>query len=326
LKDRVLLLIVLLFPLTYGSQAFATESPELKIVFIDVEQGSSQLVIMPNGKTLLIDAGERDQAEAVLSAMQEHSVTRLDAIVATHPHADHIGGLIGVMNEVKVGEVFDSGQIHTTQTFEDFIDAIDANQIQLTTVHDGDSIELDPSVQLNVFNPPATMEAGADDSDEFNSNSVVIKLTYGEFTALLTGDMGQENEARLTGSHDIDVDVLLAGHHGSRTSSSSAFLDAVSPEVVVISLGAGNDYGHPHQQALDRINEAGAKHVFRTDIDGTIVLTTRGEDDFTLETAVSGKTVVVPEFGTALLIAGISLMSLVALYRRGRIWKSSGPA
>lgn len=326
MKGRVFLLIALLFPLAYGDQAFATESQELKIIFIDVGQGSSQLIIMPNGSTLLIDAGERDQAEAVLSAMQNHSVSRLDAIVATHPHADHIGGLIGIINEVEVGGVFDSGQIHTTRTFEDFIDAIDANQIPLTSVHDGDSIQLDPSVQLDVLNPPATLQVGADDSDEFNNNSVVIKLTFGEFTALLTGDMEQENEARLAGSHDIDADVLLAGHHGSRTSSSSAFLDAVSPQVVIISLGAGNDYGHPHQQALGRISDAGTEHVFRTDIDGTIVLTTRGEDDFTLETAVSGRTVVVPEFGTALLVAGISLMSLVALYRRGRIWKSSGAA
>lgn len=124
----------------------------------------------------------------------------------------------------------------------------------------------------------------------------------------------------------LDVDVLKAGHHGSRTSSTDDFLRAVSPEVVVISAGIDNAYGHPHQEALDRMDAAGVQHVFRTDIDGTVVLTTIGDSDYTLETAESGKIVVVPEFGAVILIASVSLISVIVLMKSGKICKSSGQA
>ncbi|MEW6605308.1 MAG: lamin tail domain-containing protein, partial [Thermoproteota archaeon] len=300
-------------------------SDELKLVVIDVGQGLSELIILPNGKTMLIDGGDRNQGDAVLSALQENGVDSLDVVVATHPHSDHIGGMIDVLNTIEVRKVLDSGQIHTTQTFEDYLDAIDSNQIPLASVHEGDTIDLDPAVQLEVLNPPTTLLDGADDEEEFNNNSVVIKLTYGEFTAILPGDMEEENEARLASSSvDLDADVLVAGHHGSRTASTSAFLNAVSPAVVLISLGAGNTYGHPHQEALDRMEAAGTQHILMTDIDGTITITTTGDDEYTIRTSGSNKTVVVPEFGTAILIAAISLMALIVLYSRAKLWKSSG--
>jgi competence protein ComEC len=294
----------------------------LKIIVIDVGQGSSELVVLPNGKTLLIDGGERDQGQSVIETLRENGVSKIDVIVATHPHADHIGGLIDVINTMEVGEVLDSGQIHTTQTFEDFLDAIDAKQIPLDSIHDGDSIELDTSVKLQVLNPPATLPDGADDEEQFNNNSVVIKLTFGDFTAMLPGDMQAENEIRLS-DRNIDSDVLVAGHHGSRTSSTSQFLNAVSPDVVIISVGEDNSYGHPHQEALDRISTAGTLHLFRTDQDGTIIITTTGNDEYTVETTESHKTVLVPEFGGAILIATIALISVIAVINRDRIWKGS---
>lgn len=301
-------------------------SDELKLVVIDVGQGLSELIILPNGKTMLIDGGDRDQGDAVLSALQENGVDSLDVVVATHPHTDHVGGMIDVLNTIEVRQVLDSGQIHTTQTFEDYLEAIDSNQIPLASVREGDTIDLDPTVKLEVLNPPSNLPDGADDEEEFNNNSVVIKLTYGEFTAILPGDMEEENEARLASSSrvDLDADVLVAGHHGSRTASTSAFLNAVSPAVVLISLGAGNTYGHPHQEALDRIEAAGAQHILMTDIDGTVTITTTGDDEYTIQTSGSNKTIVVPEFGTAILIAAISLMALIVLYSRAKLWKSSG--
>lgn len=188
----VALLIAALLPA--GVPAFAG-SGELKIVFIDVEQGDSALIILPNEKTMLIDGGEWDQDQAVLSALQEHNVTRIDVMVATHRHADHIGGLIGVIEGIDVDQVLDSGQLHTTKTFEDLLDAIDMAQIPLSSVQEGDSIDLDPAVRLEVLNPAVQLSEDID--DELNNNSVVIKLTYGEFTALFTGDMEQYNEQRL---------------------------------------------------------------------------------------------------------------------------------
>lgn len=305
--------------------AFATEEDgALKIVFIDVGQGDSTLIILPNGKTLLIDGGERDQDKTVLSALQEHNISKIDVMVATHPHADHIGGLIGVIDTMDVGQIIDSGQVHTTQTFLDFVETIESNQIPLVSVHEGDSIELDPNIDIRVLNPPATLPDRAYNEEEFNNNSVVIKLTYGEFTAIFPGDIELETESRLS-SKDIDVDILVASHHGSRGSNTAQYLEAASPEVIVIYAGADNDYGHPHDESLDRINAAGVQHIFRTDIDGTIVLTTNGSSDYTLETVESGKIVVVPEFEYALLITSISLISLIVLINSGRIWKSSRP-
>src|SRR5262245_25888947 len=140
---RLLLAILPIAMLLTMQNSFA-ENGALRIVFIDVGQGDSALVILPNNKTLLIDGGERDEYQIVLSTLQDHNITNIDVVVATHPHADHIGGLIGVIENVNVSEVMDSGQIHTTQTFEDWLNAIDAAQIPLSSLHGGDSINLDP--------------------------------------------------------------------------------------------------------------------------------------------------------------------------------------
>lgn len=273
-------------------------SQNLTITFIDVGQGDSILVILPDRKTLLIDGGERESSDAVLATLQEHRLSHIDVVVATHPHADHVGGLIDVINNVDVGQVLDSGQVHTTQTFEDFLDAIDNKQIPLRSVREGDFILLDATVKIDILNPPASLPDGEDNEAEFNDNSVVLKLTYGNFSALLTGDMQQSNEQRLVSENAtaLDVDVLKAGHHGSRTSSISTFLNAVKPEVVVLSLGAGNAYGHPHQEALDRILAAGTKYLVRTDIDGTITVTSDGSTKYSIVTENTRKIVEVNKY------------------------------
>jgi competence protein ComEC len=289
-------------PATTNSTAEVAVTPAIQpsqvltIAFIDVGQGNSILVILPNTKTLLIDGGEREGYGKVLASLQEHGLSHIDVVVATHPHADHIGGLVDVIKNVNVGEVLDSGQVHTTQTFEDFLDAVETKQIPLKSVRQGESINLDPTVKIDILNPPAHLLDGADNEAEFNDNSVVLKLTYGQFSVLLTGDMEERNEARLVSENTttLDADVLKAGHHGSRTSSSIPFLNAVTPEVVIISLGAGNMYGHPHREALDRISAAGTEHLFRTDIDGTITLIANGSSsEYSILTENNGKTTTV---------------------------------
>ena len=236
---------------------------------------------------------ESESSGKVLETLQEVDLSHIDVVVTTHPHADHIGGLIDVIKNVNVGQVLDSNQMYTTHTFEDFLDAIDTEQIPLKSVGEGDSIDLDPTVKIDVLNPSASLSDGADNEAEFNDNSVVLKLTYGEFSALLTGDMQKTNEARLVlkNATALDAEVLKAGHHGSRTSSSLPFLKAVTPKVVIISLGAGNNYGHPHQEALDRLSAPGTELMLRTDVDGTITLTANGGSGYSIVTETSDKSI-----------------------------------
>ncbi len=270
-------------------------SQNLTMAFIDVGEGDSILVIFPNTKALLIDGGEHEDSGKLLASLQEHGMSHIDVVVATHPHADHISGLVDVIKNVNVGQVIDSGQVHATQAFEDFLDSVETKQIPLKSVREGDSINLDPTVKIDVLNPPEELVDGTDNEAKFNDNSVVLKLAYGEFSALLTGDMEETNEARLVleNATRLDADVLKAGHHGSRTSSSPSFLNAVTPEVVIISVGAGNTYGHPHQEALDRISAAGTEYLFRTDLDGTITLTADGRSKYSIATENNGKKIVI---------------------------------
>ena len=252
-------------------------SQNLTIAFIDVGQGDSILVILPNTKTLLIDGGPREASGKVLATLQEHGLSQIDVVVATHPHGDHIDGLVDVIRNVEVGQVLGS-QMHTTRHFDCFLDAIDTTQIPLKSLREGDSINLDPTVKIDVLSPPTNVPEIVKNRVGVNDNSVVLKLTYGHFSALLTGDIEEGNEARLVSKNStaLDVDVLKAGHHGGRTSSTSPFLNAVTPEVVIISLGSGNSFGYPYYEALERISAAGTEHVFRTDLDGTIALTVNG--------------------------------------------------
>ena len=274
-----------------GENSSAQVTPEidpsqnLTIVFIDVGQGDSILVILPNTKTLLIDGGQREASGKVLSTLQEYGLNHIDVVVATHPHADHIGGLIDVIKNVSIGQVLDSGHLHRGPFFENFLSAIETKQVPLKSVREGDSINLDPTVKIEVLNPPANLTKGV------NNKSVVLRLEYGEFSALFTGDIEKASEARLVSRNAtaLDVDVLKASHHGDNSSSTLPFLNAVTPEFVVISLGVG--YGYPHNEALERISAAGTEHLFRTDVDGTITVTANACSEYSIITEKSMKTV-----------------------------------
>jgi competence protein ComEC len=278
-------------------------SQNLTISFIDVGHGDSILVILPNTKTLLIDGGTPEASGKVLATLREHGLSHIDVVVATHAHLDHLGGLFDVVENVDVGQVLGS-QVHTTEYFEDFLYAINTKQIPLKLVREGDSINLDPTVKIDVLNPPTTVSEISHNSG-CNNCSVILKLTYGEFSALLTGDMEKEAEAILVSENSpaLDVDVLKAGHHGDSNASTSSFLNAVTPEVVIISSGAGSSYGFPHYEALERISAAGIQHLFRTDLDGTITLTAnRCSEYYSIVNENNEKTVVVddvPEFEMA---------------------------
>jgi len=266
---QVALLAVLLVAV---SAATVSASENLTVHFIDVGQGDSELLQFA-GKNVLIDGGTPDMGSRVESYLRTYGVSSLYLVVATHPHDDHIGGLLTILNDLLVGQVLDSGQTHTSQTFQNYLNLIDRKNIPFSTAERGQTIDLDTRLKIEVLSPPATHFAG----DDLNQNSVVLKVTYNKVSFLFMGDAGfvAENSIMAAG-YDLKSDVLKVGHHGSSSASGSAFLAKVKPTSSIIEVGAGNDYGHPTQATLGALQNTGSK-IYRTDTNGNIVVTTDGQ-------------------------------------------------
>lgn len=251
----------------------------LTVHFLDVDQGDSILLEI-NGKSMLIDSGESDQGKVVTAYLQDQGISTLDYVVATHPHSDHIGGMNEILNNFQVEHFVDSGYPHTSKTYEDMLTTIDQKNIPFQVAQAGQKIDFDPAVDIEVLNPAKTY------SEDLNENSVVLKVTYGTTSFLLMGDAGLETEERIIkAGYNVDSDILKVGHHASKSGSGTSFISAVSPEVSVIEVGAGNDYGHPHTETLERLQKA--SKVYRTDLDGTITVTTDGST-YTVTTEKTG--------------------------------------
>ncbi len=245
-------------------------SGDLVVHFIDVGQGDSILVEFRD-KTMLIDAGERGMGERVVAYLEERNVERLDVVVATHAHSDHIGGLSEVVSAYPVGRFVDAAQPHPTATYENLLALVEELGIPYTAAERGQTIALDPDLEILVLNPtPQPL-------GDINEDSVVLKVTYGGISYLFTGDAGNPAEESMAEAGlDLDADVLKVGHHASRYASSAEFLAAVSPAISVIPVGDGNDYGHPHEEAVERLEATGSR-IYRTDRDGTVIIATDGQ-------------------------------------------------
>jgi len=240
-----------------------TATPAFTVHFIDVGQGDA--ILIDKGDTdILVDGGPT--SANVLAYLQGQGVDDIDLLVATHPHADHIGGLPDVLAQYPVGEIWVNGDTATSQIYQKFAAAVVTEGATVREPTRGYTTQMD-GLGIAVLNPTSQL------TGDPNEDSVVFRLTCGEVSVMLVGDATSDSEASmLAAGLPLDSDVLKVGHHGSSTSTSAAFLAAVTPKDAVISVGAGNTYGHPAQETLDRLATAGAT-VYRTDLNGTVVLT-----------------------------------------------------
>lgn len=240
-------------------------SGTVEIHFIDVGQGDATLILGPDA-SVLIDGG--DATSPVVGYLQALGVPHLDVVIATHPNADHIGGLIDVLRAVPVNRVVTNGEEYTTLTYERFLDAIIRANSEYVEVSQGDQI-VAGNLVLDVLNPAAL-------DSSVNNDSLVLRFTYGHVSVLLTGDIEATQEARLVSAGmPLGAQILKVAHHGSNDASSPAFLRQVQPEVAVYSAGAGNQYGHPSAETLGALSAIGAQ-VYGTDENGTVIVSTDG--------------------------------------------------
>ncbi|GAW92474.1 MBL fold metallo-hydrolase [Calderihabitans maritimus] len=246
-------------------------SGTLKVHFIDVGQADSILVQLPSGQNILIDGGNNDDGSLIVNYLKQEGVKRLDHVIGTHPHEDHIGGLDAAIRSFEVGKVYFPKVAHTTITFENLLLAIKDKDLKITPAKAGVKLDAGQGVEA-VFVAP-----NSSSYDDLNNYSAVLKLTYGSTSFLFTGDAEAQSEGEmLRAGYNLRADVLKVGHHGSSSSTTPAFLKAVSPKYAVISVGRNNKYGHPHFETLAKLSEAGVQ-VFRTDLQGTIVATSDGK-------------------------------------------------
>lgn len=237
---------------------------KLTVVFFDVGQGDAALIHTPSGKNVLVDAGVwtptyNSGRSTILPHLQASGIEKLDAIFLSHPHADHIGGIIDLLEGITIDVIYNSGYEYDSNLYASYLESARKKSVPVISLRAGDTLGIDPAALFLVMGP---------EDQEFtsdpNEHSLILNVIYGEAEFLFTGDAGIYQEERLVGMYDelLDTDLLKVGHHGSRTSSGEAFLDHVSPEMAIISLAENNRFKHPHPEAVNRLGRSKAELLF----------------------------------------------------------------
>jgi competence protein ComEC len=265
---RLPLLLLLLLPVP------AWAPGALRVDFIDVGQGDAALVTSPAGKTVLIDGGPRRSAPALIRFLSARVHRPLDLILLSHRHEDHLGGLAAVVGEIGARSFLDAPVPHAGSAYAALMRALEAHGVAARQATRGRKIDLGAGAAITLLGPPEPAITGS--RSDVNANSVVARLTYGGVSMLFAGDAEAPTEAWLLASGaELRSSVLKVAHHGSRYASGAAFLRAVGARVAIVSVGAGNEYGHPAAQTLDRLARGGAS-VYRTDMDGDVSIEADG--------------------------------------------------
>ncbi|HHY77026.1 MAG TPA: MBL fold metallo-hydrolase [Clostridiales bacterium] len=241
----------------------------LQVHFIDVGQADC-IFIKTDDKTMLIDAGNNADSKTVVEYIKSQNIDKLDFVVGTHPHEDHIGGLDAVIESFDIGTIYMPRAMNTTKTFEDVLNAISKKGLKVTTPVSGTTVYFGKA-SFTILAP------NSDNYDELNNYSIVIKLNHGNNSFMFTGDAEEISEKEMINKdYDLSADVLKVAHHGSNTSTTEEFLDKVNPQYAVICVGKDNKYGHPHKETIDLLNKKGIK-IYRTDESGTIIAFSDGK-------------------------------------------------
>lgn len=243
------------------------QKSSLEVHFIDVGQADSALILC-DGKAMLIDGGNTGDSSVLYTYLKKHNIKHLDYVIGTHAHEDHIGGIPGALNFATVGTAYSPVTNYDSKAFENFKKAVEKHKTSLIVPNVGTSFMLG-SAKCRVL--------AVNTTDDTNNSSIVLRITYGKTSFIFTGDAEREVEqAIINREGNLESTVLKVGHHGSETSSSYVWLREVMPEYAVISVGKDNSYGHPHDEVLSRLKDAGVK-TFRTDLQGDIICTSDGK-------------------------------------------------
>lgn len=269
----VFIVAALLFEVvgTYAYKNSNEDDGSLRVHYLDVWQGDSTFIELPNGKTILIDAGEAEYGDRVVKYIKNLGYSKINYLFATHPHSDHIGGLKKVVKTFDIGSIYMPDITSNSNFYLDLLKTIENKNKKVITVKAGKTIISEDDIDLKVLAPIE------DEYEEVNDYSIVLKLTYKDKKFLFMADAEYESEMDLLDSkYDISADYLKVGHHGSTSSTNYYFLKKVSPKIGIISVGKNNDYGHPKDKILEKLKNQGVK-IYRTDLNGNIVIKTDGK-------------------------------------------------
>lgn len=274
-RTSFLLLLTMIVGVVWYAVFTLQARHDLRLTVFDIGQGDSVFIEAPNGNQVLIDGGPSSAVLGKLGSVMPFWDRSIDLIILTHPHSDHVTGLVEVLKRYDVGMVLESDVNYSTPEYREWHTLLEQKHIPVVIARAGQKIRLSPKTELDILTPFRSFVGVS--LNNVHEAMVVSRLVYASTSALLTGDMERplEYQLVLSGS-DLRSDLLKVGHHGSKTSTTEDFVRAVSPRYAVISVGRKNRYGHPHQQTLDTLAKFGIK-IFRTDQDGDVEFVSDGK-------------------------------------------------
>ncbi|VHR69684.1 DNA uptake transporter [Clostridioides difficile] len=270
MRNKIFLSILIIISLLIGCD----KKSLLSIHMIDVGQGDSILVQTPTNKNILIDGGDEDSENIIISYLRQKRIKTIDIIIATHPDSDHIGSLDNVIKKFNVNSIYMPEQSTDSEAYQNLINSCTDKNLSIQHLYKNDVLNIDNNINIYVLSPSYIQE-------ESNLNSIVFKLTFNDNSFLFMGDAEEENEKEILHSFKLNnINFIKIGHHGSNSSSSLEFIKKISPDIAAISCGYKNQYGHPHREVINNLKQNHVS-IYRTDRIGDIVFYSDGEIIFT---------------------------------------------